>query len=250
MNSRVIEGKQQLLVSCLPPNANAGAVIEVVEPVAMTRVTTINMTKGFAHSGSVTKDGRMVISVPTGAATAPLGIDIIELSGQVNPAVKAVTNTQSNNGYVGVTPNGKHLVVSSHHPNQHGGGMDVYETSTDSMGEKKISSMKKAGDLPVGGTFLISPESDFVVFNTGAVLKLDELGTTGSGDGGNPFPPPPGGGIGVPPGGNPFPPPPGGGMGAPGFPPHPVVTERKNLRGFSPRTSRTAEHFRDVGDVT
>jgi hypothetical protein len=218
MNLRPTDGK--LLITHLQTNPAMPAGITVLDPATMTISATLPLQKGWAYNAAVTKEGRVVVSIPAGNASAPLTLDVVEPSGQTGPAVKAATNVQSNNGYVGVTPNGKFLISSSHHPEKQGGGLDVYETSDSSMGEKKVSSMKRADTTPVGGTFLVAPESDFIVFNTGAVLKLDDLGTTGNGggDGGNPFPPPPGG-VGVPPGGNPFPPPPGGGMGAPGFPP-------------------------------
>ena len=65
---------------------------------------TFNLSKGFAYHSAVTKEGRVVISVPEANPSMPLTVNLVELSGQVGPTVKAATNTQSNNGYVGVTP--------------------------------------------------------------------------------------------------------------------------------------------------
>jgi hypothetical protein len=211
---RPTDGK--LLVTHLQTNPAGAAGITVVDPATMTIAATLALQEGWAYNAAVTKDGRVVVSVP-GTGNAPLSLKVVEPNKPNAAAVKAAGTGQSNNGYVAVSPDGKFLIVSSHHPEKQGGGLDVYETSDSSMGEKKVSSMKKAGTMLVGGTFLVGPDSDYVVFNTGAVLKLDDLGTTPGTDGGTV-----GGGIGDNPGGMgglPLPPPAGGVGGNPGFPP-------------------------------
>lgn len=174
---------------------------------------------------AVGKDGRVLTSclpaLPAGGfgnpALGPPGggpggqppaceLSVLDATGKTGEALRPGTTGVSNNGYVEVTPDGKYLVVSTHHPNMFGGGLDVYETSDKFLGDKPIASMKKAGDSYVGGAFLIAPDSDYVVFYNGAVLKLDDLGGAPNGPPGVAGPGPmPGVAPPGPPGVNPMP---------------------------------------------
>ncbi|MBA4191012.1 MAG: hypothetical protein C0467_23755 [Planctomycetaceae bacterium] len=158
-----------------------------------------------------------------GVVNNPLELNVLDASGNKVEATKPGTVGASNNGYLAVTPDGKYLICSSHHPMLLGTGLDVYETSEKFLGDKLVASMKKAGDAHLGGTFLVSPDSEYIVFLNGAVLKLDDLGgAPGNGPappvggvGGNPMPP-----MGVPPFGAPpfgVPPKGPGGIGLPPF---------------------------------
>ncbi len=165
-----------------------------------------------------------------GIAVNPGDISVMDANGNKVDALSPGTTGVSNNGYVEVTPDGKYLICSSHHPQLLGSGLDVYETSDKLIGDKKVASMKKAGEAQLGGTFLVSPDSEYIVFHNGAVLKLDDLGA-GVGGNGPPgvggFPQPPPGGVGMPPMGFPpkgFPPKgpgPGGDRPPPKGPPGP-----------------------------
>jgi predicted Zn finger-like uncharacterized protein len=201
------------------PSGDAAPSLTVVDPATLALAPSVPLPRAGVYDAAPAKDGRIVLTVPGGGGA--FGLEVVEPSGQTGPAVKATVNPASNNGYVGVTPDGKYLVVSSHHPMQAGPGVDVYEATDTSMGERKVASFKKAGADAVGGTFLVAPEGNVVVFHKGEVVNLDDLGSTPAGPG--PGPVPPGGGIvPVPPGGGIVPVPPGGGIGQPGFPPMPV----------------------------
>ncbi|VTU01160.1 hypothetical protein : [Gemmataceae bacterium] len=214
-----------------------------VPPLMVIDLTTVALAPPLAlpraaYNVAVAKDGRVLASTlpvaggggfgggaPGGPASA-CELNAIDAKGDKAEVLRSGLTGVSNSGYVGFTPDGKHLVCSSHHPLATGTGVDVYETSDTFLGDKKVASMKKAGDAHLGGTFLISPDGEYVVFHNGAVLKLDDLGSTpapapggvGGGIGGFPQP---GGGI-VPPGGvKPpagFPQLPGGIQQPPGFP--------------------------------
>ena len=129
-------------------------------------------------------------------------------------------------GYVKFSPDGKLLFVSGH-PGQSGtfatqqwpAGLDVYEvTDAESpTGVKKKASIRTAGGIMVGGHFFVSPDGDFLVFHSGAVIDPANVGgnngegTPGGGIGGGGV----GGGLGFP-GGGVAPMPPGGGIVPPG----------------------------------
>jgi hypothetical protein len=153
-------------------------------------------------------------------------------------------------GYVDYSPDGKQLYVSGHpflsgsYPTQQGqqahpAGLDVYDvTDADSpTGLKKKASIRTAGGHMVGGHFLVSPEGEYLVFQTGVVVETAKIGgSNGEGNavgGGFPgrggaggFPGAAGGegmGEATPPGGAPVP---GGGMppgAGGGRPPKPGV---------------------------
>ena len=143
-------------------------------------------------------------------------------------------------------------------------GLDVYEvTDADAPnGVKKKASIRTAGGLQIGGHFLMSPDSDFLVFHTGVVVETANVGgnngegTVGGGLGGPPgpgaaggaFPPQPGaGGVQPPPGaaggglspeeqlrrrqGGGVQPGPGGGQQGPGGPPPGLNEEMKRRQG-------------------
>jgi len=167
--------------------------------------------------GPIGPGGGIVIGGVGGAVVNPLEINVLDSSGSKVDGLRPNTDGVSNNGYIGVSPDGKYLICSTHHPLLLGSGLDVYETSDKFIGDKKVASIKQAGEAHLGGTFLISPDSEYIVFLNGAVLKLDDM------IGGPVKPQPPGGvggignpggigGIGGNPGGIGFPQPP------PGFP--------------------------------
>ena len=227
------EDGKNLNVTGVPTGPNTPPAVMVIDgdPASLALKASLQMPKSGASDIAVAKDGRIVLAA-FGQNNASNSLELIEANGSGGgAAVKAAVGALSNNAYVGISPDGKYLISASHHPmGQSGGGpgVDVYETSATSLGEKKIASMTKAGTLTVGGTFIIAPESDFVVFSTGAVLKLDDLGATGNaggvggnpGAGGQPGMPPIGGLPGMPGVGLPGMP----GVGLPGMPgvPQPV----------------------------
>jgi len=172
------DGKK-LLVSGTPPAAGAqNPLIMVVDQAGLGLLpsTASPNPKGAVFDIAVAKDG-MVVTCSAGGPSSPnYELYTIDAEKSSNASLPPGVTSVSNNGYVAVTPNGKHLIVSSHHPGQTSTGLDVYELNDKLTVDKKVASMKQAGDTPVGGTFLVSPDSDFIVFTNGAVLKLDDLG--------------------------------------------------------------------------
>ena len=76
-------------------------------------------------------------------------------------------------------------------------------------GMKKKASIRTAGGHMVGGHFLVSPDGDYLVFHTGAVLETANIGgNNGEGTVGGGGPPGPGG-FGAPGAGAPAQPAPG-----------------------------------------
>ncbi|MCE9568323.1 MAG: hypothetical protein K8U57_40500 [Planctomycetes bacterium] len=232
------DGQKVYITANMP--AGAASPLMVVDANTMTVGASFTLPKP-AYSLAVAKDGRIVASslntAPAGGIGGGLGgppmggigpidpngvggvgipqgeIHVLDADGKKVEAMRQVNTGVSNNGYVAVSPDGKYLICSSHHPKINGTGLDVYETSDKFIGDKQVASMKKAGEAFLGGAFLVSPESDYIVMLNGAVLKLDDLndGPVGGGPGG--FGPPPGGVV--PPGGG-FPQPPPGGVVPPG----------------------------------
>lgn len=154
---------------------------------------------GFPGGGGVGIGGPGgVPPVPGGGPVNACELNAVDSKGEKADVFRSGVSGVSNSGYIGFSPDGKYLICSAHHPlalalsGGNGGGVDVYEVSDKFLGDKKVASMKKAGDSQLGGTFLVSPDGEYAVFNNGAVLKLDDLGAppTGGGTGA-------GGGIGA-----------------------------------------------------
>ena len=82
----------------------------------------------------------------------------------------------ANGGYVRFDQTGKKLFVSS----WHGSGLDVYDVTDASSanGLKLKASIRTVRKGTVGGHFILSPDSQFVVFNDGLVVEVDKLGST------------------------------------------------------------------------
>jgi hypothetical protein len=146
-------------------------------------------------------------------------LHLIDASGVEREMDLGTGTHAANGGYVKFDAANKKMFVSS----WHAPGVDVYEV-TDSgaaNGVKLKNSIKTAKRAPVGGHFLISPESKYLVFQNGNVIDTDDVGgakTADSVSGGQPFPGRPGGGF-VPPGqpaAGGFVPPAGGGNAPPG----------------------------------
>ncbi len=240
------DGKNIGLVG-VPTAANKTASLATLDAETLTLMPGgSTLPEGGAYDTAISRDGRIVVSVPKGNDKA---MDLLTLdpSGGATQALRPGLGSVSNNGYIEFTPDGKFLIASSQRPSgyvqgnqapRQWPGFDVYEVSDQAAGEKKVASMKMAGSTQVGGTFLLSPDSEFIVFNTGAVLSMKELGGSsspgGSGPGG------PGGPIDVNGGGGFIPPPmpgmgggiepdilvpgdPGGGPGPGGFVPPPPI---------------------------
>jgi hypothetical protein len=174
---------------------------------------------------------------PGGPPVAPkleTAIQLYHLKGNVSAVLDLGTGkTSANHGYIKFDPTGKTIFAAS----WKGFGLDVY-TLTDrssASGVKLTNSFATAGKVPFGGHFFLSPDGQFVLFQSGVVLETKNLGGAvannptpnpmlpgGSAPGVPPQPPvitpPPGpGGIPQPP----IPQPPGGGN--PGSPPQPPV---------------------------
>ncbi|WP_439621529.1 YncE family protein [Gemmata sp.] len=174
-----------------------------VPPLMVIDLTTVTLAPPLtlpraAYNVAVAKDGRVLAStippagggggvfggvppVPGGGIGGPANaceLNAIDAKGDRAEVLRPGLAGVSNSGYVGFTPDGKYLICSSHHPLATGAGVDVYETSDKFLGDKKVASVKKAGEAHLGGTFLVSPDGEYAVFHNGAVLKLDDLGST------------------------------------------------------------------------
>jgi predicted Zn finger-like uncharacterized protein len=194
-NLRAAPDGKHLYVTTVPTPTKPQPVVMVLDQSSLNLASTLPLPSNGAWDLFVADKERLYVTSPGAVVNnqvQPFSLEVVDSSGQVSKAVNGGLGTTSNNGYVGVTASGKYLVSSSHHMP----GVDVYKDGTLS------GSLTKAGVIPIGGTFLVVPDEDYVVFNTGAVLKLDDLGIVpgvGGGFGGNL-----GGGLGEP------------GLGAPG----------------------------------
>jgi hypothetical protein len=241
------DGKQLLAIEYDSTNRNDKLHIMTCDPV------TLEMSK------------TRVSGIPTDVTTTPDGMTVVASAERVNAQPnfrggKLFANDEeigvtgwkaSNNNYAKFSPDGKKLFTSSfanrdsRTSNMQEAGFDVYEAT--GKGFKKIASIRDsirfASSVPIGGYFEVTPDSEYVIFHSGAILAVDNLtknaegadkvpepnsgggqaGLPGGPGGGRPgivLPPgggigiPPGGGVGVPPNGGLIPPP-GGGIGIP-----------------------------------
>jgi hypothetical protein len=226
------DGKQLLVIEYPPAVPRALNVLALDADTLSSRAHTVPVPGGVSDIAAG-PGGCMVAAV--GTAT---GSKLFVLGGDGNnreltaPGWKAAQN-----GYAEFTPDGKYLFVASHcmaNAGQVLPGFDVYEVAdpADPKTYKKVASIRKAGDVAVGGYFHVSPDGAHVVFHTGAVLMVDKLTENTGGPApppGGAFPAPPAGGFNPPPGAAPPPPAPGaappagGGVGGapPAVPPAP-----------------------------
>jgi hypothetical protein len=200
-----------------------------------------------------TTDGHLMAAAAEGAAPTKAKLFLFDPNGDSREVGGGYGEWKaSHNNYAAFSANAKYLFVTSLNNTTPGrgtlqhAGLDVYKvTSLDSpTGLKKVSSIRRSGGTPIGGFFHVSPDGDYLMFQTGAVLAVDKLtenvggpdpavggdpggGVPGMGGGfpgngvpgmvppGGAFPTmPPGGSVGGPPTMRP----PGGG-GFPGMPP-------------------------------
>jgi len=191
--------------------------------------------QGIANDVAATAGGQFVAPVGgTGGINLVLATDASTRDLELGINWKAAAKP----GYVQFAPDGKTLFVSGF-PSASGSyarqgqqayppGLDVYEvTDADSpAGFKKKASIRTAGHQMVGGHFVMSPDGEFLVFQSGAVLEASKVGGNNGEGGVGGF----GGGVGAgggfpgvglpiggaaPPGGAGSPKPPGQGLNLP-----------------------------------
>lgn len=193
---------QKLYVAGVPTGPNNPPTLMVLEAATLNLTPGLLLPKNGVLDMVALKDGRLVLTAhPVGGGIGggpvanpnQLELTVLDSNGNAVPGGAPGEKGLANNGYVGATPDNKFLLVSSHHPEVlKAPGLDVYDAS--GAGLKKVASMKKAGTEFVGGTFVVAPAGDAVVFMKGEVVSLTDFGAAG-GVGGNP-----GGGV-VPPNG-------------------------------------------------
>jgi hypothetical protein len=213
--------------SCKSPDGKHLLVIDKVEPgeasmarlydlSSLTMVKTISLQGGGLDIAATAGGQYAAAVVVNGASKVVLATDKDIRDFDTGLGWKAAAKP----GYVEYSSDGKLLFVSGH-PGASGSyprpgqqqvpaGLDVYEvTDPDAAGGiKKKASIRTAGGQMVGGHFVVSPNGDYIVFHTGAVLETANIGgNNGEGTLGGGGPPGPGlGAPGVP----------GAGLGAPG----------------------------------
>jgi hypothetical protein len=194
--------------------------ILVVDPVAWTKVRTLPLP-GATSDLALAESGRIIAAAgsPASAATAPgqapaNKLYLLDGEGDSKEMALGVAWRAANNGYVRLSPDGKYLFATSRADL----GLDVYDVTDKASPEglKKLVSVRRAEDKLVGGHFQVSPDGDYLLFQTGVVLEVAKLkealpaapaaplpGGPGAGPEGGAVPPPgavPQGPGGAPPG--------------------------------------------------
>ncbi|MCS6867050.1 MAG: hypothetical protein RMJ56_03455 [Gemmataceae bacterium] len=152
-------------------------------------------------------------------------VQLYQLRGGIAGAMDLGTaKMAANHGYIKFDATGKKLFAAS----WKGLGLDVFAVTdqNSASGVKLTNSLSTASKVPFGGHFFLSPDGQFLVFQSGVVLETNNLGGTVAATNPNPNPTPPGG---ITPG---LPPQPPGGGGTPGLPP--IVTPPQPPGGGNP----------------
>ena len=169
---------------------------------------------GASTDVAITTDGILLAGVIGTGAPSAAKLQMLGTQGTLPAEIPTVGWKASNNGYVAFSPDAKRLYVSSlggFGPNGPANpGLDVYEIEDveDVKTYKKIASVRDSGGVSIGGYFNLSPDGEYILFRTGAVLETAKLAEN-SGLAPGAVPPMPGT----------FPP----GAGLPGMPPAPAT---------------------------
>jgi predicted Zn finger-like uncharacterized protein len=141
---------------------------------------------------AATRDGKYLAAVIGTGAPSAAKLQLLATDGALPGDVPTIGWKASNNSYVAFSPDAKRLYVSSLGgpitPNgPTNAGLDVYdvENVADVKTYKKVSSIRESGGTSVGGYFHLSPDGEYIVFRTGAVLATAKLKENAGGLPGN-----------------------------------------------------------------